>query len=398
MFQFTALPPLSLYVHFPWCVRKCPYCDFNSHEPRAGQSSDVDNALPEAAYIDALVADLEQDLPSVWGRPVHTVFMGGGTPSLFSPEAIDRLLSALRARLPLAPDAEITLEANPGTVEQARFGEYRAAGINRLSIGIQSFDEAILQRLGRIHGRAEALRAAEAAHGAGFDNFNLDLMFGLPGQDAAGAIADLDTAIALAPPHLSYYQLTLEPNTLFAHLPPAGLPDDDLLWTMQEAAQARLAAHDYTQYEVSAYARPGHSCRHNLNYWRFGDYLGIGAGAHAKLSDAQHQCIERSSKRRNPRDYLARAGDATRIDSRRTLTREDAGLEFMMNALRLNAGFATSLFSAHTGLPISVVETPLHEAEVKGWIDWNLSTIRPTPAGQRFLNDLLALFLPEDAD
>ncbi len=401
MFQFTALPSLSLYVHFPWCVRKCPYCDFNSHAPRPGQFGPqailgVQSGLPEAAYIDALIADLEQDLPDVWARPVRTVFMGGGTPSLFSPAAIDRLLSALRARLPLAADAEITLEANPGTVEQARFREYRAAGINRLSIGIQSFDDTLLQRLGRIHGRAEALRAAEAAHAAGFDNFNLDLMFGLPGQDLAGALADLDTALDLAPSHLSYYQLTLEPNTRFAHSPPSGLPDDDHLWAMQTGAQARLTARGYTHYEVSAYARPGQSCRHNLNYWRFGDYLGIGAGAHAKLSDARHQRIVRTSKRRGPRAYLAQAHSAARIDAQRRLTRADTGLEFMMNALRLNAGFDSALFTAHTGLPISVVEDALRRAQENAWIDRTPTCIRPTAQGHRFLNDLLGLFLPEE--
>jgi len=386
MFQFTALPPLSLYVHVPWCVRKCPYCDFNSHELR--------EELPETEYIDALLADLEQDLPGIWGRSVVSVFIGGGTPSLLSAEAIDRLLSGLRARLMLPPDAEITLEANPGTVEQGRFAEYRAAGINRLSIGVQSFNDERLERIGRIHGRAEAIRAAESAHAAGYDDFNLDLMFALPGQDLAEAEQDVRTAIDLEPTHVSHYQLTLEPNTLFAHRPPT-LPDEDSAWQMQTACQDILAGRGYTQYEVSAYARTGHRCRHNLNYWRFGDYLGIGAGAHAKVSDAQHQRIVRTSKVRHPRDYVQRAFDDRRIDTERTLSRADASLEFMLNALRLREGFETELFAAHTGLPIRAVEAPLAEAERRGWVEWNLTRIRPTDEGQRLLNDLLGLFLPE---
>ena len=386
MFQFTALPPLSLYVHVPWCVRKCPYCDFNSHEMR--------EELPEADYIDALLADLEQDLPSVWGRPVVSVFIGGGTPSLLSAEALDRLLSGLRARLMLPPDAEVTLEANPGTVEQARFTEYRAAGVNRLSIGVQSFSDESLERIGRIHGRREAIRAAESAHAAGFDNFNLDLMFALPGQSLAQSEQNVRTAIDLEPTHISHYQLTLEPNTLFAHRPPS-LPDEDTAWEMQTACQDILAAHGYTQYEVSAYARADRRCRHNLNYWRFGDYLGIGAGAHAKISDAQHQTITRTSKVRHPRDYLQRASGSERVDTERRLGRGDAAFEFMLNALRLREGFESELFAAHTGLPIRTVETPLQEAERRGWIEWNLTHIRPTDEGQRLLNDLLGLFLPE---
>ena len=386
MFNFTALPPLSLYVHLPWCARKCPYCDFNSHEAKG--------AVPEQAYVDALIADLEQDLPSVWGRTVETVFIGGGTPSLFSPAAIDRLLSQLRALLNLSATAEITLEANPGTLEAGKFSEFRAAGINRLSIGVQSFDDAMLIKLGRIHGAREATAAAEAAHAAGFAELNLDLMYGLPGQTAAQALADLEQAIALQPTHLSHYQLTIEENTRYAHAPPA-LPDDDATWEMQERCQARLAAAGYEQYEVSAYAQAGHRCRHNLNYWLFGDYLGIGAGAHAKISSAQTQRIVRTVKLRHPRDYLAKAAAPLRIAEERIVTRRDAGFEFMLNALRLTEGFPVTLFAQHTGLPLQVVEGPLRKAEEKGLIERDMHAIRPTELGRRFLNDLTALFLPE---
>jgi len=385
-FFFQTLPPLSLYVHVPWCVRKCPYCDFNSHEAADG--------IPEAAYIDALIADLEQELPAVWGRPVVSVFIGGGTPSLLSGEAIDALLCAVRARLKLLPGAEITLEANPGTVEQERFREFRAAGVNRLSIGVQSFADDMLARIGRIHGGAEAVRAAEAAHAAGFDNFNLDLMFGLPGQDLDGALADLRQAIALAPTHLSWYQLTLEPNTAFHHAPPV-LPDDDLRYDMQVRGQSLLAGAGFANYEVSAYARDGFRCRHNLNYWQFGDYLGIGAGAHQKLTLPQPARIERTAKRRHPRDYLAGAGGAERIASHVALTREDAAFEFVMNALRLNEGFATRLFEERTGLPLKAIETPLHEAEARGLLSWDVQVVRPTALGRLHLNTLLELFLAE---
>jgi putative oxygen-independent coproporphyrinogen III oxidase len=387
MFHFTALPPLSLYVHLPWCIRKCPYCDFNSHEIR--------DAVPERAYLDALIADLEQELPSIWGRPVETVFIGGGTPSLFSPEAIDRLLSQLRALMALPATAEITLEANPGTLEAGRFAEFRAAGVNRLSIGIQSFDDAMLAKLGRIHDARQAVAAAEAAHAAGFIEFNLDLMYGLPGQSAEQALADLEQAMALQPAHLSHYQLTVEPNTRFAHTPPA-LPDDDTTWEMQRRCQERLAAAGFEHYEVSAYARTGHRCRHNLNYWRFGDYLGIGAGAHAKISSAHTQRIVRSAKLRHPRDYLAKAATAERIAAEQILSREEVSFEFMLNALRLSEGFPVPLFAQHTGLALSSLEAPLHKAEAKGLIERDMHTIRPTALGRRFLNDLTALFLPED--
>ena len=386
MFHFTALPPLSLYVHLPWCVRKCPYCDFNSHEAR--------DAVPERAYIDALIADLEQELPSIWGRPIETVFFGGGTPSLFSPEGIDRLLSQLRALLNLSATAEITMEANPGTFEAGRFTAFRAAGVNRLSIGVQSFNDALLQRLGRIHGAREALAAAEHARTAGFEEINLDLMFGLPVQSLAEALIDIEQAIALQPTHISHYQLTIEPNTHFAHTPPS-LPDEDLMWEMQQRCQTRLAEQGYLQYEVSAYARAGHRCRHNLNYWLFGDYLGIGAGAHGKLSSAQTQRIQRSAKLRHPRDYMAQATTAARIASSHSLTRREAGFEFMLNALRLTDGFPVALFAQHTGLPITVVEQPLRAAEERGLIEWDMHHIRPTELGRRFLNDLTALFLPE---
>jgi len=384
MFNFSALPPLSLYVHLPWCVRKCPYCDFNSHEARA--------PIAEREYVDALIADLEQELPKVWGRSVVSVFIGGGTPSLFSPAAMDRLLSMLRALLALQPDIEITLEANPGTIDEQRLAEYRAAGINRLSIGVQSFNDALLQAIGRIHGRRQAIAAAEAAHGAGFDNFNLDLMFGLPGQTPKQALADIEDAAALAPAHVSYYELTIEPNTWFHRHPPT-LPEDQALADIQVRGQARLAAAGYARYEISAYARENRRCAHNLNYWQFGDYLGIGAGAHAKISDAQHQTITRLSKLRGPGAYMAEAATAARISEERRLSAHDAALEFMMNALRLTDGFPTHLFQEHTGLPISAVTAPLQQAEQKGLIEWDVSRIRPTEQGSRYLNDLLTLFM-----
>lgn len=384
MFHFSQLPPLSLYVHLPWCVRKCPYCDFNSHEAKDG--------VPETAYVDALLRDLEQDLPRVWGRRVSSVFIGGGTPSLFSAEALDRLLSGLRARLNIHADAEITLEANPGTAEQEKFREFRALGINRLSIGVQSFNEDALQRLGRIHGRTEAIRAAEMAHAAGFDNFNLDLMFALPQQTPAQAAEDVATAIDLEPTHISYYQLTLEPNTLFHARPPV-LPDNDLAWRMQQHGQQQLAEAEYAQYEVSAYARPGRQCGHNLNYWQFGDYLGLGAGAHAKITDASQQTITRLAKRRHPREFMETAGTPAGIQNERVLTRKEVGLEFMMNALRLTAGFDTALFTTHTGHQLERVDRPLRAAEEAGLVERNPQHIRPTAKGRQFLDDLLVLFV-----
>ncbi|BAZ92462.1 coproporphyrinogen III oxidase and related Fe-S oxidoreductases [Thiohalobacter thiocyanaticus] len=387
MFNFTAPPPLALYVHIPWCVRKCPYCDFNSHELR--------DELPERDYIAALIRDLDQDLPMVWGRTVESIFIGGGTPSLFSAEAIARLLSELRGRLPLKPDLEVTLEANPGTVEQQRFADFRSAGINRLSIGIQSFDDDQLQKLGRIHGRREAIRAAEAAHAAGFDNFNLDLMFGLPDQRPDQALADLNTALDLEPSHLSWYQLTLEPNTWFYSHPPR-LPDDDTLGDIQEAGRGRLASRGYTQYEVSAFARSGHLCRHNLNYWRFGDYLGIGAGAHGKLTLAAEQRILRRWKCKHPRDYLAHAGTAAGIGGSQTLGAADARFEFLLNALRLQEGFTPELYTARTGLAFADLAPALDPLIERGLLELD-THIRATPTGYRFLNDVLADMLPDDA-
>ncbi len=399
MLNFTTLPPLSLYVHIPWCVRKCPYCDFNSHEPSGGRSRHPDSrdisaslhvTVPEEEYVEALLRDLEQDLPRAWGRIVHTIFIGGGTPSLFSPEAIDRLLSGIRARLPLDQNIEITLEANPGTVDTERFMGFREAGINRLSIGIQSFDEAKLKALGRIHGREEALRAAESARAAGFDNFNLDLMFGLPGQTVEQAVSDMRAAIALHPTHLSAYQLTIEPNTLF-HARPPTLPDDDSTWEMQSQLQAQLAAAGYRQYEVSAYAKPGYECRHNLNYWKFGDYLGIGAGAHAKITDATG--ITRLWKVKQPNEYLRTAGTPLGIGGEQKLSRHDTVAEFMLNALRLVDGFPSPLFQERAGIPISTCEPKLVQAETKGLIERDAHTICPTPQGRRFLNNLLELFV-----
>jgi putative oxygen-independent coproporphyrinogen III oxidase len=385
VFQFQTLPPLSLYVHVPWCVRKCPYCDFNSHEVR-------NDAIPEQAYVDALLRDLEYDLPRAWGRRVQSVYLGGGTPSLFSAEAVDRLLSGLRARLPFAPGAEITLEANPGAVEQARFVGYRQAGVNRLSIGVQSFADDKLRALGRIHGGEEALRAAAAARAAGFENFNLDLMFGLPDQDAGQALADLETALAQAPSHLSLYQLTLEPNTLF-HARPPELPGDESVWEAQQALQARLAQAGLTQYEISAYARPGQESRHNLNYWMFGDYLGIGAGAHGKLSHAGG--VTRLWKVKHPREYLAGAGGDEAVGGREEIGGGDVAFEFMMNALRLNDGFTPEQFDERTGLRLPSVEQGLEAAQARGLLERSATRIRPTEQGRRFLNDLLTLFLPQ---
>ncbi len=385
MFNFSALPPLSLYLHIPWCARKCPYCDFNSHEGK--------NGIPEKQYVAALLSDLEQELPEIWGRQVHSIFIGGGTPSLFSAEALDELLCGVRARLNLPANAEITLEANPGAIETGKFHEFRALGINRLSIGVQSFNDHALQRIGRIHGRREAIRAAEQAHDAGFDNFNLDLMFGLPKQSLAEALEDIHTAIALEPTHLSHYQLTLEPNTAFHHNPPV-LPKDELLWAMQEQCHEKLAEAGYGNYEVSAFAKANRQCQHNLNYWQFGDYLGIGAGAHGKISNAQFQTITRRSKLRQPEAYLQQASSPERIKTEQKLTQKETGFEFMVNALRLTEGFAPHLFADHTGLPISTVEQALRQAEEKGLINWDVKLIRPTERGRNFLNDLLQLFLP----
>jgi len=376
----AALPPLSLYVHIPWCVRKCPYCDFNSHE-RADE-------LPERAYVDKLLNDLEGMLPSVWGRPLVSVFIGGGTPSLFSPASIDLLLSGVRARLRLEPDAEITLEANPGTVEAARFAGFREAGVNRISIGVQSFDDEMLSALGRIHDSREA-RAAIAAAAESFDNINIDLMYGLPGQTLAMARADIEQAIACGTPHVSSYQLTLEPNTAFWSAPPA-LPEHDACADMQVMVEEALGREGYEHYETSAFARPERRARHNLNYWQFGDYVGIGAGAHGKLSFPDR--ITRHSRIKQPRDYLAKADTLTED---RVLETSALAFEFMLTALRLVEGFPSALFQERTGLALASVERALSDVEAKGWIQRDWQRIRPTETGRRFLNELLERFLPE---
>jgi putative oxygen-independent coproporphyrinogen III oxidase len=381
--RFRALPPLALYVHIPWCIRKCPYCDFNSHETRGD--------VPQQAYIEALMADLEFSLPSVWGRKVSSIFIGGGTPSLFSDASIDALLAGIRARLPLLPDAEITLEANPGTFERARFAGFYAAGVNRLSLGVQSFDVAKLSALGRVHNVDEARRAAEAAMMI-FGNVNLDLMFALPQQTFAELDNDIAAALAFNTPHLSFYQLTLEPNTLFHRYPPA-LPDDDMAADMQQHVEERLSVAGYERYEVSAYARPGRQCMHNLNYWRFGDYLGIGAGAHSKLSFADR--IERAVRYKQPQQYLEQASAGTPLLERTEVSADDAGFEFMLNALRLTEGVPAALFAERTGVPVARIAPALNLATERGLLETDPTVIRPTPLGRRFLNDLTALFLHE---
>ena len=392
-----SLPPLSLYVHLPWCVRKCPYCDFNSHEARG--------ALPFEPYVDALLADLDFDVPLVWGRTVHSVFFGGGTPSLFPAPAIDRFLQGASARLRFAPGCEITLETNPGTAEHGRFGDYLKAGVNRLSFGIQSFDDGCLQRLGRIHDSDQAEAAVKLAQDAGFDNLNLDLMYALPEQTLAMAEDDLRRAFALQPAHISHYQLTLEPNTVYAARPPAGIPDDDAAWDMQEHCQTRLADAGYAQYEISAYARPGRQCAHNLNYWRFGDYLGIGAGAHGKLSlpasDAgrspEERCdrVLRRWKHKHPATYLAQAGTAAAIGADTVIAPGQLPFEFMLNALRLREGFALDHFEARTGLLRDAIAQPLGRAIAEGWLSSDDARVMPTESGLRFANDVISLFLPD---
>ncbi len=381
--RLGVLPPLALYVHIPWCVKKCPYCDFNSHQARGD--------VPERAYVEALVTDLELALPDVWGRRVHSIFFGGGTPSLFSAAAIETLISAFRARLQLAADCEITLEANPGTFEAEKFRGYREAGVNRLSIGIQSFDPKHLKALGRIHDDGEARRAIEIAR-KHFENINLDLMYALPRQTPEEARADVEAALEAGTTHLSFYHLTLEPNTLFYRHPPA-LPDDDAAASMQDAIAEALAGNGYVHYETSAWAKPGRECRHNLNYWRFGDYLGIGAGAHGKLSFRDR--IARTVRWKQPKEYLERAAEGRPMQESREIERADLAFEFMMNALRLPGGFPVSLFAERTGLQIALAEKPLREAEARGLIVRDHERIRPTDLGQRFLNDLLQLFLPD---
>ncbi len=384
--QFTENPPLALYVHLPWCVQKCPYCDFNSHALK-------NQPVPEAAYVAALLRDVEVELPLIWGRPIESIFFGGGTPSLFSPAAFDQLLSGLRARLDLRFCREITLEVNPGTEMAGHLPEYRALGINRVSIGVQSFNAAHLKRLGRIHDPAAAIRAVESAHFAGFDSFNIDLMHGLPEQTLAEAEADITQAIALDPPHLSWYQLTLEPNTPFAASPP-NLPDDDTLEAIHSSGHAALIAAGFGHYEVSAYAKPAQQSVHNRNYWEFGDYLGIGAGAHGKITLAADNAIERRRRPRHPSTFLDQAGQSSALEINRVPPAELA-FEFMLNALRLTEGFPVPLFTERTGLPIKVISDTLRALENDGLIDWTIQRIRPTERGLRYLNEVLLRFMPE---
>ena len=389
--SLSSLPPLSLYVHLPWCLKKCPYCDFNSHEWQSGAGAD----LPEQRYLDALCADLEHSLPLIWGRAVHSIFIGGGTPSLFSPQAIDRLISDLRARLNLEADCEITLEANPGTFEKDRFKAFRAAGVTRLSIGVQSFNDAHLKALGRVHDRDQAVAAVEEAASA-FDTFNLDLMYALPGQTLGHLEEDLNTLLAFQPPHVSVYHLTIEPNTVFAKFPPQ-VPQDDDAYAMLDRITERTALAGMHRYEVSAYAKPNHRCWHNLNYWQFGDYLGIGAGAHSKLSFAHR--VLRQVRNRDPRMFMDHALDASRaeraVSQSEEVARADLPFEFMLNALRLPDGFLLADFSERTGLPVTVLQSALGRAEEKGLITRDLQRVVPTALGFDFLSDLQALFLPE---
>ena len=382
-------PPLSLYIHMPWCVKKCPYCDFNSHGLRS-------EPPPYADYIDHLLADLDADradfAATLEGRPIISIFFGGGTPSLFSAELIARMLDGVRERLPLQADAEVTLETNPGTVEHGRFDGYLKAGVNRISFGVQSFDDDKLRRLGRIHSANEAEAAVKSAQDAGYENINLDLMYALPQQTLDGALADVERAVALAPAHISHYQLTLEPNTAFAANPPP-LPDDDHAWAMQEACEARLAAAGYGQYEISAYAQPGRRCAHNLNYWRFGDYLGIGAGAHGKLSDAVSGQVHRRWKTRHPRAYLEASGRPARIGGDNVVGADELPFEYMLNALRLIDGVPMAAFAERTGLPPQRIAAALAAARQRGWLHDDPQRLHTTALGQRFLNDVIGSFL-----
>ncbi len=380
--QLAALPPLSLYVHLPWCLKKCPYCDFNSHELRPDD-------VPQQRYVDAVVADLEAALPLVWGRPVHSIFLGGGTPSLFAPALIDQLLGAIRARLPLEPDCEISMEANPGTFEKERFRAYRHAGVTRLSVGVQSFNDAHLQALGRVHDRAQALAAVEEVAQA-FDTFNLDIMYALPGQTLEQVGQDLHTALQFAPPHISIYHLTIEPNTYFAKYPPS-IPEDDTAYGMLDHITELTGLAGLERYEVSAYARAEHRCKHNLNYWQFGDYLGIGAGAHSKLSFAHR--VVRQVRLREPRRYMERALAGNAVAQDQEVARADLPFEFMLNALRLRHGFGLRDFTERTGLPVTAIEAALQEAQRKGLIERDLARVRPTVRGFDFLSDLQEIFL-----
>ena len=372
------LPPLALYAHIPWCVRKCPYCDFNSHEQK--------EPLQEEVYVEALLRDLEQRLPQVWGRRLTSIFIGGGTPSLFSPQSIDALLSGIRARLVLEPGAEVTLEANPGTVEAARFAGYRDAGVTRISVGVQSFDESMLKALGRIHSAGEARRAVDMALEA-VGNVNLDLMYGLPGQDISNVISDVKTALECGVPHVSAYQLTIEPNTVFFNQPPV-LPEHDLAADMQVVVEETLNENGFEHYETSAFARPGHRCKHNLNYWEFGDYLGIGAGAHGKISFPDR--VTRHERAKQPREYLAKINLLEK-----EIPSGELPFEFLLNALRLVEGFSVALFEERTGLPLQTIRNQLDEAEAKGLLERDWQRVRPTERGRLFLNELLESFLPE---
>jgi putative oxygen-independent coproporphyrinogen III oxidase len=399
----SALPPLSLYVHLPWCLKKCPYCDFNSHELGTAQATSPGvigiatehkhlGPETEARYLDALRADLESALPQIWGRKVHTIFMGGGTPSLFSPDAIDRLLADIRARLPLEAACEVTMEANPGTFERDRFKAFRAAGVNRLSIGVQSFDDAKLKALGRVHDRAQAIAAVEEAQQA-FDTFNLDLMYALPGQTMTELDADVQQALAFQPPHLSLYHLTMEPNTVFGTRPPANLPDEDTAFDMLDHLVDRTEAAGLARYEVSAYARAGHQSQHNLNYWQFGDYLGIGAGAHSKLSFPDR--IVRQVRWREPVSYMAKALEGLACSNETAVDIKARPFEFMMNALRLKGGFELARYTERTGLTLASIQQALAQAEAQGLLERDLAHAWPTARGFDFLNDLQALFLPD---
>lgn len=382
MIKLSTEIPLSLYIHIPWCVRKCPYCDFNSHESR--------DALPEDLYIETLLRDLDEHVALLENRPIVSIFFGGGTPSLFTPDAIQKILQGVNQRVKLIQTTEITLEANPGTVDEARFTGFREAGINRLSIGVQSLQNEKLHALGRIHNREYALRAIDAAINAGFDNFNLDLMHGLPNQSLEDAMSDLQDALAFQPPHLSWYQLTIEPNTFFHHKPPL-LPEDETLWDIQEKGKSVLQKAGLIQYEISAYAKQGHACHHNLNYWEFGDYLGIGAGAHSKITDTEKQIITRHSQVKNPRDYLNPGKKLTATKS--VLTEKDICFEFMLNALRLTTGVSYELFTSRTGLAISSLEPVLSFAQDKQLMVTDKNRLCATEMGQRFLNDVVGLFL-----
>ncbi len=388
MRNFTELPPLGLYIHIPWCIKKCPYCDFNSHAIKAA-------GIPESDYVDALLADLTQELPDIWGRSITSVFIGGGTPSTFSADALDKLLCGIRALTNLHPETEITMEANPGTFEQEKFNDYRRIGINRLSIGIQSFSSTSLQALGRVHSSAEAENSVDIARNAGFERLNLDLMFGLPNQSEEQATDDLDKAISLGPDHISWYQLTMEPNTAFFNKPPI-VPDDESLWEIHNRGIERLEAAGFKQYEVSAFSRNKQQCIHNLNYWTFGDYVGIGAGAHGKISFANTGEIIRRQKQRHPSSYLASANSTKRLSGENTIAVRDTAIEFMMNALRLKDGVEQSLFSRHTGIPSQILTKQLTKAIDRGLIEEDEELFRTTDLGYQHLNTVLELFMPDD--